>query len=104
MSDTSEPAFPSPEVRTIDGMGVSQPYYGMTLRDYFAAHAPPLPADLMALAMEAADTDNPDKTHGEKSDVLLDIRATWNYRYADAMLAARTSAPPAGGGKEGERA
>ena len=59
------------------------------LRDYFAAHAPPLPPDLAALAMEHADTDNPDKTHEEKSKVLLSIRATWNYLYADEMMAAR---------------
>ena len=66
-----------------------EPKRGMTLRDYFAAHAPAMPSDLAALAKEHADTDNPDKTHGEKCDVLLSIRAEWNYRYADAMLKAR---------------
>lgn len=67
-------------------------YDGMTLRDYFAAHSPPMPSDLGVLALEAADVDNPDKTHGEKCDVLLPIVAEWRYRYADAMIAARGGA------------
>lgn len=75
------------------------PHAGMTLRDYFAAHAPSLPAKLGVLAEEAADIESPDKTHGEKCAVLLEIAAEWRYRYADAMLAARSSPAP-GGGKE----
>lgn len=83
------PAFPMPsgaEPRVNETTHYNE---GMTLRDYFAAHAPALPHDLAELAREEADVDNPDKTHGEKSDVLLSIRAYWNYMYADAMIAAR---------------
>lgn len=83
------PAFPCVERMTHDGEFVGS---GMTLRDYFAAHAPGMPSDLGALALEAADVDNPDKTHGEKCDVLLPIVAEWRYRYADAMIAARGGA------------
>jgi len=75
------PAFPS----EID--------HGMTLRDYFAAHAPPLPHELQHFAYEFAQVNSPDRTLGEKCDRLLDIVSEWRYRYADAMLAAR------GGGK-----
>ena len=81
------PAFPTAQSQFHDGL-----VGGMTLRDYFAAHSPPMPSDLGALALEAADVDNPDKTHGEKCDVLLPIVAEWRYRYADAMLAARAGA------------
>lgn len=81
------PAFPTDSEAQV---GTSTYHFtGMTLRDYFAAHAPALPHDLAELAREEADVDNPDKTHGEKSDVLLSIRAYWNYMYADAMIAAR---------------
>ena len=65
------------------------PAPAMTLRDRFASHAPAMPSDLGRLALEEADVRNPDKTHGEKCDVLLAIVAEWRYRYADAMLAAR---------------
>lgn len=85
------PAFPQPCTEL--GYAANSPWNvaggGLSLRDYFAVHAPGLPQDLASLAMEAADVDSPNKTHGEKSDVLLSIRAHWNYRYADAMLAAR---------------
>ena len=83
------PAFPMPsgaEPRVNETTHYNE---GMTLRDYFAAHAPALPHDLAELAREEADVDNPNKTHGEKSGVLLGIRAHWNYMYADAMIEAR---------------
>ena len=53
---------------------------GMTLRDYFAAHAPAMP--------EQWYLDSPRK----KSDPLWhwgEASAAWAYFYADAMLAAR---------------
>ena len=85
------PAFPMPSGAE-PRVNVTTHYNeGMTLRDYFAGHAPALPGALADLAMEAADIDNPNKTHGEKADVLLSIRAEWNYRYADAMIAARAA-------------
>ena len=85
------PAFPFPTMEQgstcTAGAWAASP--GMTLRDYFAAHAPAMPSDLGRLALEDADVDNPDKTHGEKCDVLLSIVSEWRYRYADAMLKAR---------------
>lgn len=84
--DDGGPAFPS---AALDERKMEGAWLGMTLRDYFAAHAPALPHKLGVLAEDAADIDNPDKTHGEKCEVLLSIAAEWRYRYADAMLAAR---------------
>ena len=89
--EDSGPAFPQPCCDS--GHAANSPYGiaggGISVRDYFAAHAPAMPPDLGALALEAADTDNPDKTHRTKSETLLSIRAEWNYIYADAMIAAR---------------
>ena len=59
---------------------------GMTLRDYFATHAPPMPPAMVADA------------HGEctfniavDSDraAYLSIESLWRYEYADAMLIKR---------------
>lgn len=85
-------AFPQPLTANDNTVHDELGQGGMSLRDYFAARAPAMPADLNELAKEHADVDNPDKTHREKSDVLLAIRAEWNYMYADAMIAARDGA------------
>ena len=53
---------------------------GMTLRDYFASHCPPMPEQWF--------NDSPRK----KSDPLWhwgEASAAWAYYYADAMLKAR---------------
>lgn len=47
---------------------------GMTLRDYFAAHAPDVPDDF---GWATGETDSWQR------------RTRWNYHYADAMLRAR---------------
>lgn len=67
-----DPTRNKADIETID---VRVPQAGMTLRDYFAAHAPPLtgvsaPAPTM------------------RNDYLR-IVVDWNYQYADAMLAER---------------
>lgn len=49
-------------------------YPGMTLRDYFAAHAPVVPDDF---GWAASETD------------LVQRMTRWRYAYADSMLAAR---------------
>ncbi len=55
---------------------------GMTLRDYFAAHAPPMPDDWASLRRhDYADYE----AAGE--ELLLDCQ--WRWMWADAMLAAR---------------
>lgn len=74
------PAFPLPPV-SHDGKvvalteGVAQ---GMTLRDYFAAHAPEPPHDFM-------------RTVAGCSNALA-YRVRWSWQYADAMLSARGEA------------
>ena len=79
--DTSGPAFPALsfivpndlEARHVTRLGETQ---GMTLRDYFAAHAPFVP-----------------EVWGSKHRLagLADAQmcAKWNYEYADAMLTER---------------
>lgn len=49
-------------------------YYGMTLRDYFAAHAPDVPSDF-----EWANTETDSWQRMTR----------WRYHYADCMLKAR---------------
>lgn len=71
-NDQSEPAFPVPGSE-YGGTGTC---FGMTLRDYFAAHAPDAPDDF--------GWNNGEATQCERL-------ARWSYHYADAMLAARTA-------------
>ena len=56
---------------------------GMDLRDYFAAHAPPPPADFMRLETEYSDS--------------LAYTVRWRWAYADAMLKARAAKAAEGG-------
>lgn len=64
-------AFPSPRGTRVTGeVQFSEP--GMSLRDYFAAHAPPAPDGW-----------------GSSYDFSEDRCADWAYTYADAMLAER---------------
>lgn len=78
---TGGPAFPAEITEQFYCMGpqskkVQHP--GMTLRDYFAAHAP-----------------------ATSTDMLLTEHCAYRYRYADAMIAAREAAPSSAAGKEG---
>jgi len=71
--NTGGPAFPVPPNTWYDKQG-------MTLRDYFASHCPPMPEQWFK--------DSPRK----KSDPLWhwgEASASWAYYYADAMLKAR---------------
>ena len=65
MKDTGGPAFPAHH------FDLAENEHGMTLRDYFAAHAPEPPA----------------LWHG--GDRGLHDIIEWRWWYADAMLAAR---------------
>jgi hypothetical protein len=69
MNSNLEPAFPC-VIKAFDG---EQHFFGMTLRDYFAAKA-----------MQAAAT-NPTGADG----FTFEERANWAYQQADAMLKAR---------------
>lgn len=92
MIDDGGPAFPRsghyPDMRSmaIDDLReardyIATPQEGMTLRDYFAVHAPTM-GD-WGEAMQRAES-----PHGECDAVA--ILARWRYAYADAMLRART--------------
>jgi hypothetical protein len=65
-------AFPIPDVRTHDGMGISEGSPGMTLRDWFAGLAMPVVTALLGRDVGTAD-----------------MLARDAYTIADAMLAAR---------------
>jgi hypothetical protein len=59
---------------------------GMSLRDYFAAHAPhPDVGQTMQMYHRAQPTASPT----EASEAIVTQYAQWAYLYADAMLAAR---------------
>jgi hypothetical protein len=69
-------AFPA-SLKSVDGTEAS--WSGMTLRDYFAAHAPWARANFLG--------DNPTDMAVEKVAALM---ATKAYAFADAMLAERS--------------
>ena len=82
--DDGGPAFPE---RRWKNMGVTAEDWqamnlpGMTLREYFAAHAPPMPDSLWGGEPELHDD-------AARAGYLA-VVAMWNYEYADAMLAHR---------------
>jgi hypothetical protein len=89
--DNGGPAFPEGgaewdqdshryEMRPLEG--------GMTLRDYFAAHAPQMPPALNEIAKMAERQDGRDTSdYGAYARLLAD----WRWAYANAMLKARQS-------------
>ena len=79
------PAFPLPDQYSHDGVGLAQGSPGMTLRDYFAAHALPTVADTYPEWQLR-------EWFGRLAGVTRwEIRAKAAYAQADAMLAARTA-------------
>lgn len=78
------PAFPSPDERDADGCGIREGSSGMTLRDYFAAHAD-VEAYSPFATYEMANGRPP--TLAELTDYIATIR----YLEADAMLAERST-------------
>jgi hypothetical protein len=75
--------FPIPARTEDDGvMQISFPGEpGMTLRDYFAAHAPPPPSGWVGTAETLERLSRPD---GQIAALM-----EWRWFYADSMLAAR---------------
>lgn len=101
------PAFPHKE-KMRDPNSYPAPSYidiehgGMTLRDYFAAHAPDVSDERVREEVEGFPVfDNsgyhngyPHETIREKQrktqvDWMISARIKWRYQYADAMLAER---------------
>jgi hypothetical protein len=81
-SGVGGPAFPLTvhDPRT----GESATYYGMTLRDYFAANAPALPSPIRDAFVRTL------KRGGEVDlHEYAEVSARWAVVYADAMLKAR---------------
>lgn len=80
--DDGGPMFPS------HGSMGEVAHEGASRRDWLAGQAPPLPEALRALAYRFADVESPDKSHKDKSRVVLMVVAEWRYLYADAMIEA----------------
>lgn len=101
------PAFPQNDLSTYNMGPAEKNNGGMTLRDWFAGHAPPMPEDWYAVPFIG---DPPSGTifpyagpriaPSELVELDMDARrdalrwqakaiASWRFVYADAMLAAR---------------
>lgn len=83
MKDGGGPAFPSPEVRTADGVGIYEAQFGISIRDWFAGQA--------LLSMTAKGDEK--YSLSDHNIGLPRQHAIWlasaAYRIADAMLEAR---------------
>lgn len=85
MKSDNPPAFPVNYSNEADGPTV-MPSAGMTLRDYFAAHAPAMPPGLREMAKTAEKQDGRDTSD---FGAFARYEADWRWSYADAMLKAR---------------
>lgn len=86
--NTGGPAFPAMEVRTHDtGDIVHNASQGMTLHDYFAAHAPITLDD----AVQFLDTYGGEVVGPWPPQKVLQTLADLRVEYADAMLKARAA-------------
>lgn len=84
-------AFPRADLLTSDGCGIREGADGMTLRDYFAAHAPVTLFDAaMTCGWDSLEAATMPKD--EYRVTLWSVMTLMRYEYADAMLAARVSA------------
>ncbi len=91
--NTGGPAFPAPEAG-MEHFSSPSAYMGMTLRDYFAAHAPEVP-----LEFDRAFTEKVAQIGINKDGVVYGPRKVfendfermirWRWNYADSMLKAR---------------
>ena len=72
--DDGGPAYPGTEARASDGH--YYPHPGMSLRDRFASNAPPMTDGFW------------EDSEGDGYSYIESV-ATWNYLYADCMLAER---------------
>lgn len=86
------PAFPMPHS---DQPGSYETHPGMTLRDWFAGHAPTAPAWWLDLQRGLDKSRNP---YNEARKPPLrgeaELQAAWRYEFAEAMLAARAKGEP----------
>ena len=83
--DDGGPAFPIERTGLDQGGRIVQQSPGMSMRDYFMAHAPGLPARIHEQFMTAT------KRSGETDlQVYARVIAEWRGWYADAMLVERS--------------
>lgn len=84
------PVFPRQIVKDGDGLWTMADAYldvgGATLRDYFAAHAPPMPQNLRRMAHEMETNDGKDTSD---FGAFARYEAAWRWAYADRMLLGR---------------
>ena len=71
---------------------------GLTTREYFAAHAPPMPAcfepDIpLADALGMAHRGTTTMSHRGTKTITLMYMAKWPWHYADMVLAAQDNTP-----------
>lgn len=84
MADTINdggPAFPTENAMQTGPSSCR--YEGMTMRDYFAAHAPEVPAFFLPADLEDA------RRNSEKQKILAARFFQWRWFYADMMLKTR---------------
>lgn len=74
------------------GYSESESADGMTLRDYFAIHAPEPDVEAIRLQQDIDRSRNPHNDGPPKPRIRdgYEIRSALRYRYADAMLAERS--------------
>lgn len=88
MTKDGGPAFPHGDVRGVPAEG-----FGMSLRDYFAIHAPEPSKEAVSLVMRMEQMQNP---HNEPYHNKVQRRSereivcALRYEFADAMLAERS--------------
>lgn len=67
---------------------------GLTVRDYFAAHAPPPPEWWVKQQMEMDRQDNPhNDSYKPRRRGQPEIECMWRFAYADMMIKCRTCEP-----------
>lgn len=84
------PAFPREDYQCDDAPGQR----GMSMRNYFAAHAPPPPDAFTIPSPECDNWDDNDKGNRAWSDWSLRRAVAWANAYADAMIADAAKAQP----------
>ncbi len=89
MNDDGGPAFPNPRVTDSSDIVTQWETMGMSLRNYFAAHAPPLPAFVRDAFVGVSPQQFKDGKREYDISQLAEVTAHWNFLYADAMLKER---------------
>ena len=81
MIDDGGPAFPTDTGILIDGVPVTRELHGMSLRDWFAGHAPEVPEWFVCDWVR----DHPGSQREQEAAMYF----AWPWVYADRMLAER---------------